>query len=80
MTDFLHTLSKYATITHRYNIRQSTHSNLQLPSVRLNCARRFTIYNGPHLWLSEVPNYVKSAKTMKQFTNKYNRYLLDKLL
>ena len=45
----LHTLSKYTTITHRYNTRQSTHSKLQLP---LNCAKRFTIYNGSQLWLS----------------------------
>ena len=63
-----HTRSKYTTIPHKYNTRQSTYSKLHLPSVRLDCAKRFTIYNGAHLWISHVPTCVKSERTMKQFT------------
>ena len=47
-----HTASKYITITHD-NTQQTIQSNLQLPSVRLDCAKRFTIYSGTHLWLTD---------------------------
>ena len=70
-----HTRSNYTTIPHKYNTILSTYSKLYLPSVRWVCAKRITIYNSPHLWISHLPAYVKSERRMKQFTNKYNRYL-----
>ena len=59
-----HTASKYITITHYHNTRQTIQSNLQLSSVRLDCAKRSTIYSGTRLWLTDVPLHIKSIRTL----------------
>ena len=41
-----HIALQYTTISHNHNTRQTTQSSLQLPSVRLDCTKRFTIYIG----------------------------------
>ena len=74
-----HTASKYISITHYHNTQQTIQINLQLPSVRLDCAKRFTIYSGTHLLLTDVPLHIKSIRTLKRFSNKYSSYLMDKI-
>ena len=69
--------SKYTNTTHTYNTRQSAHSTLQLPSIRLNYAKSFTIYKGSLLWLYEVPLQFKKENTSKHFRKKYRKYLMN---
>ena len=69
----MHTASKYTTISHNHTTRQTTQSNL-LPSIRLECDKRFTIYSGTRLWLTDIPLHIKSIRTLKQFSIEYSSY------
>ena len=73
-------ISKYQKQTHKYNTRQTLHNNLQLPGVRLNYSKRFTIYNGSSVWIREVPPQLKNEKNLKIFSKKYKKYLLTNLI
>ena len=59
-------LPGHTAITHYHNTQQTLQSNLQLHSVWLDCAKRFTIYSGTHLWLTDVPLHIKSIRTLKR--------------
>ena len=65
---------------HNHNTRQKSVSTLQIPSIRLNIAKRHTTYQGPVLWLNEIPQKVKTSKHLKNFSNNLKKYLLDKLI
>ena len=69
--------SKYTNTTHTYNTRQSAHSTLQLPSVRLDHAKRFATYKGSQLCLYEVPLQFKTENKPKHFSKKYRKYLME---
>ena len=66
-------------IQHSHNIRQKTLSTLQIPSVRLNIAKRHTSHQGPLIWMTDIPTNVKASKTLKSFSNSYQKHLLDNL-
>ena len=72
--------SKYQRITHNYYTRQSKQSTLQIPSVRLNYSKIFTIYKDSLLWINEVPLYLKKEKKLKLFCKKYRNYLIAKII
>ena len=46
--------SKFQRTSHNYNTRQTRHGTIQIPSIRLNCSKRYTIYNSTSLWINEV--------------------------
>ena len=71
--------SKYQRISHNYYTRQSKQSKIQIPSVRLDHSKRYTIYNGSSLWVNEVPLQLKKQKSLKLFSKKYRKYLMDKI-
>ena len=48
-----HISSKFQRISHNHNTRQTRHSTIQIPSIRLNCSKRYTIYNGSHINYSQ---------------------------
>ena len=55
--------SKFQRISHNHNTRQTRHSIIQIPSIRLNCSKRYTIYNGSSLWINQVPLHLKEEAT-----------------
>ena len=72
--------SKYQRISHKYNTRESKKSTIQIPSIRLNHSKRYTIYNGSLLWINEVPLHLKMEKNIKLFSKKYRNYLINNLI
>ena len=65
----------YKIMQHSHNTRQNSVSPLQIPSVRLNIAKRHTTYQGPILWMNDIPSKVKLSEGLKSFSNSHKKYL-----
>ena len=70
----------YKIISHTYATRQTVQGSLQIPTARLDLAKKHTIYQGTILWLQEVPLCLKEVKSLPTFTKKYKIYLMDKVM
>ena len=50
---------------HSHNTRPNADCPLQIPSVRLNIAKRHTSYQGPLSWMNDIPPKVNLSKSFK---------------
>ena len=69
--------SKYQRISHNYYTGQSIQSSIQIPSVRLNYTKRFTIYNGT---FHGKMKSLFTSKTRRTILNNYRNYLMRNII
>ena len=74
--------SRYTNTTHTYNTRQSVHSALQLPCVRLDHAKRFTRFKfKAHMIYGSYENFPYYTPYQEQQKTKHNNtYNSNKIL